>query len=186
MITLNSKIQLALEFALKKHHNQVRKLSDVPYSIHPISLAMLLIESNESEEVIISSLLHDLIEDTNTSYDELEKEFGIKVVNIVRACTEIDKSKPWEERKEHTIKIFHKHNKDIQMVILADKIHNLNAIKCSLQTKGSEIWNGFNRGYDSQKWYYSSLKKEFEESNLISDTKLLIVFNELFDIVFKK
>ncbi len=185
MIILNEKVQAALELTLKKHHNQKRKLSKAPYSVHPISTAILLIESKECENVIVSALLHDSIEDTDTSYDEIMETFGSEVVRIVKACTEPDKNRSWEERKNHTIQHFNEHLRDEQIVILADKLHNLYSIKQSLEIYGDVTWTHFSRAYKDQKWYYGSLKSAFEHSVHVRDSALLNLFVNLYDAVFE-
>lgn len=184
MISINTGIQLALEFSLSKHHHQVRKLGDKPYSVHPVSVAMILLEAGEGENVIISALLHDTIEDTDASYPEILDLFGPEVTSIVKECSEHDKSSSWEERKEHTIKSFTLLSRDSQMVMLADKIHNLKSIKMNFDLEGDIVWNHFKRGYDLQKWYYSSLKKAFSESEYLMDNYLLEIYYLLYDDVF--
>lgn len=184
MFFLNDNVQLAISFCLEKHNGQKRKLINTPYAIHPISVSMLLFEIGEKDEIIISALLHDIIEDTNTTIDEIIAVFGTEVGNIVRDCTEPDKTLEWEERKKHTIDIIKNINHDSVMVILADKVHNLYSILQSIDKNGEKIWSVFKRGYEKQKWYYSNLQKSFLEKEYLETNELFFEFKRLYNIIF--
>jgi GTP diphosphokinase / guanosine-3',5'-bis(diphosphate) 3'-diphosphatase len=117
----------AVDFAAAKHRNQRRKDEEAsPYINHPIALTRVLkVEAGVSDlNVLSAALLHDTIEDTETTQDELEAEFGPKVASIVAEVTD-DKTLPKSERKrlqvEHAATISH----EARLVKLADKICNL-------------------------------------------------------------
>lgn len=153
-------IEQAIIFAAKAHHGQTRKSTDIPYITHPFAVGMLLQKAKCTDEVIAAGILHDTLEDTSTTYEELVEQFGIRVAKLVRAASEHDKSLPWEERKKHTINMLKDaYLEDIQ-VITADKLHNLKSIQANLEVNGEETWNRFNRGKHDQHWYYSSIVKE--------------------------
>lgn len=121
----------ALEFAAAKHRNQRRKDTDAsPYINHPIALARVLsVEGGiEDVDVLCAALLHDTIEDTETTAAELESRFGAKVGGIVMEVTD-DKSLPKEARKALQVHQAHKLTREAQLVKLADKICNLRDIK---------------------------------------------------------
>ncbi len=123
----------ALAFAAHKHRDQRRKDSDAsPYINHPIALANVLRnEGNVSDiEVICSALLHDTIEDTNTTADELEAEFGPVISSIVMEVTD-DKELPKPERKRLQIEHAAHITPQARLVKLADKICNLRDIVSS-------------------------------------------------------
>ena len=117
----------ALQFSALKHKNQRRKDIDAsPYINHPISLASIL--CNEAHvtdvEVICGALLHDTVEDTQTTPEELESEFGPVIKNIVMDVTD-DKSLKKHERKQAQIDHAAHINDKAKLVKLADKISNL-------------------------------------------------------------
>jgi guanosine-3',5'-bis(diphosphate) 3'-pyrophosphohydrolase len=117
----------ALQFSALKHKNQRRKDIDAsPYINHPISLASIL--CNEAHitdvEVICGALLHDTVEDTQTTPEELESEFGSVIKNIVMDVTD-DKSLKKHERKQAQIDHAAHINDKAKLVKLADKISNL-------------------------------------------------------------
>src|SRR5262252_844777 len=94
----------AAAFAAEKHRNQRRKDEEAsPYINHPIQVAYILVEANVEDPVVLASaLLHDTIEDTETTHDELEIVFGYEIANIVAECSD-DKSLTKLERKQAQI-----------------------------------------------------------------------------------
>lgn len=123
----------AVEFSAKKHKDQRRKDVDAsPYVNHPIALARILsIEANITDiDVICGALLHDTVEDTDTSFNELEREFGENITKIVRDVTD-DKSLEKAVRKQAQIDHAAHICDQAKMVKLADKISNLRDITAS-------------------------------------------------------
>lgn len=90
----------AYNFAAQKHTNQRRKNVEAsPYINHPIEVADLLAQAGvKDKKVIIAGILHDTVEDTDTTYQDLVEEFGEKIADFVMECTD-DKSLPKVERK---------------------------------------------------------------------------------------
>src|SRR5688572_6464599 len=117
----------AAAFAAEKHRNQRRKDEEAsPYINHPIQVAHILVQADvEDPEVLAAALLHDSIEDTNTSFEELEIVFGYEIANIVAECTD-DKRLSKLERKQAQIDHAAKISRKARLVKLADKIANVN------------------------------------------------------------
>ncbi|RDW21180.1 HD domain-containing protein [Oceanobacillus chungangensis] len=149
-------IEKAKAFAAKAHEGQVRKNSDVPYITHPIRVAERLQKSGFSEALICAGYLHDVVEDTPIEIEDIEREFGKVVAKLVAAHTE-DKSKSWQERKQHTIDTVKNTEKEIKYLIVADKLDNLLGLEQDLKKQGDTVWNNFNAGPDKQKWYNESI-----------------------------
>lgn len=125
-----SVILTALEFSSKKHRDQRRKDQDSsPYINHPIALANVLCSEGkiDNPEVICAALLHDTIEDTETTVEELEVIFGKKITKLVLEVTD-DKSLPKADRKLAQIDHAEHASKHAKLVKLADKICNLRDI----------------------------------------------------------
>ncbi|AYV82488.1 MAG: HD superfamily phosphohydrolase [Hyperionvirus sp.] len=124
---MTTRILSATLFAAGKHRNQRRKDKEAtPYINHPIHVASLLADSGVVDvDVLIAGLLHDTIEDTNTSGDEIKELFGVNVCNIVLECSD-DKSLTKIKRKQLQLE----HASDVslgaKLVKLADKYSNLN------------------------------------------------------------
>ena len=117
----------ALNFAADKHRNQRRKdIEASPYINHPIMLAKILsVEAGVDDALVLcAAVLHDTIEDTETSYDELAGQFGRQIADVVREVTD-DKSLPKAERKHLQIEHAPHLSRAAKLVKLADKIANL-------------------------------------------------------------
>lgn len=184
-MVLNKLIQEALHDTLKLHKTQLRKGTDIPYASHPITLAMLLIESGLEEKIIVAALLHDTIEDTDMTIHQLKTKYGEEITNMVLNCTEPDQSLKWEIRKQNTIEQFGEKPDDVKWVIIADKLHNLYSLKHQHDDMGDSLWQYFSRGYEQQKWYYSSLLNLFEQEEIFKNHALFKLYLELYIELFK-
>ena len=138
-------INRAFQYAYNGHNGQNRK-SGEPYITHPLHVALYLCELNFDKETIAAALLHDLIEDTDISYEDLKKEFGEEVADIVDGVTKLDKIKysSNEEAKADAIrKMVIAMSKDIRVLILklADRLHNIQTIEYHQDWKQEKIAN---------------------------------------------
>lgn len=115
----------ALKFASVKHQNQRRKQAgDIPYINHPIEVTYVLVEAGVKDySVLAAAVLHDTIEDTETTREELEKEFGSHITNIVVECSD-NKALSKVERKKLQITKASKVSQEAKLVKMADKISN--------------------------------------------------------------
>lgn len=81
----------ALVFATQHHQHQHRKGTKIPYMAHLLNVCKLVAENNCSDEVLAAALLHDIVEDTDVTIEQVEEKFGRQVAEIVRGATELDK-----------------------------------------------------------------------------------------------
>lgn len=116
----------AADFAAMKHREQRRKGGDIPYINHPLQVARVLAEEGDvgDADVLAAAILHDTVEDTKTSPDELAQAFGERVARIVSEVTD-DKSLPKVERKRHQIRHAREISPEARLVKLGDKLSNL-------------------------------------------------------------
>lgn len=120
----------AVAFAAEKHRNQHRKDAEgSPYINHPVSLARTLLVTGgvNDPQILAAALLHDTIEDTDTTAAELKQRFGDRVASIVQEVTD-DKSLPKDERKRRQESEGYKKSAEAKLVKIADKISNLRDI----------------------------------------------------------
>jgi GTP diphosphokinase / guanosine-3',5'-bis(diphosphate) 3'-diphosphatase len=158
----------AAAFAAEKHRNQRRKDEEAsPYINHPIQLAYILVQAGIEDPVALAAaLLHDTIEDTNTTRDEIEVVFGYEVADIVAECSD-DKRLSKLERKQaqvdHAAKLSHK----ARLVKLADKIDNVNDINgappagWSVERK-REYFDWAKRVVDQMRGTHAGLEAQFD------------------------
>jgi (p)ppGpp synthase/HD superfamily hydrolase len=157
------KLYDAIALAARAHYRQVRKGTEVPYIVHPLAVAGILIRANCPEHLVIAGILHDTLEDTPVTLGEIRSQFGREVADLIVALSEPDKKAPWEERKEHTIAYLEqKATPDVLLVAVADKLDNMRAIREGLASDGEAFWLRFNRPRENQKWYYQHLAGVFE------------------------
>ena len=127
---MNSNLVIkAAVYAAEKHKYQRRKgFNQVPYINHPLKVALLLDECGEHDEnILIAAILHDVIEDTDASYEEISKEFSPEVADIVIEVTD-DKELPYAIRKELQVKGASSLSRDAKKIKIADKICNIRDI----------------------------------------------------------
>ncbi|MFZ4439886.1 MAG: HD domain-containing protein [Syntrophales bacterium] len=164
----------AIEFAAKAHSGQYRKGTKLPYIVHPLGVAKILIEYGCPEQLIVAGILHDTVEDTPVTLDDVKKTFGWDIADLVEAASEPDKSDEWENRKKHTIGMLKSLSRDAAILVLADKVDNIRAIREDLERNGESLWDRFNRPKEKQKWYYESLASAFS-SKLTDENSLPLV-----------
>lgn len=125
-------IKKAYVYAEEKHKNQLRKSGEA-YIIHPLNVAYILAKLGLDTETICAALLHDVVEDTSGTYEEIEKKFGSEIATIVEGVTKLTNLfKTVEEKQtENYKKMFIAMEKDIRVIILklADRLHNINTLK---------------------------------------------------------
>ncbi|MCG8604815.1 HD domain-containing protein [bacterium] len=153
----------AIEFAARAHSGQYRKTTRVPYIIHPLSVAKILIQNGCSEEVVTAGVLHDTLEDTSVTIQDLQKNFGSRVAQLIECASEPPKSESWETRKQHTLDLLKTASLEVMMIVGADKLDNVRSIREDYCKLGESIWSCFSRPKEQQSWYFESLVEIFAE-----------------------
>lgn len=133
------KVEKAYRLAEAAHGDQ-RRLSGVPYILHPTSVACILVELGMDTDSIVTALLHDVVEDTDHTLEEIKSEFGEDVANLVDGVTKISKipySNREEQQAENIRKMLIAMSNDIRVIIikLADRLHNMRTIECMPEQK---------------------------------------------------
>lgn len=133
------KVEKAYRLAEKAHGDQ-RRLSGVPYILHPTSVACILVELGMDTDSVVTALLHDVVEDTYITLEEVEKDFGSDVAKLVDGLTKISKipySNREEQQAENIRKMLIAMSNDIRVIIikLADRLHNMRTIECMPEQK---------------------------------------------------
>lgn len=175
---LTDRIHKAIIFAGRKHKTQLRKGTDIPYLVHPMEVMGILIANKCSENVIIAGILHDTLEDTDTTPEEIKELFGNDILAIVQTESE-DKSKTWKERKQHTVNQLPNESLETQLVCCADKLSNIKSILADKKESGENVWKRFNASKENLEWYYKSIAEN------LTKVKAYPMWTELFDTVRK-
>lgn len=172
-------IHKAILFAACAHEGQKRKGSDIPYIVHPFEVAQILTDAGVSESVICAGLLHDTVEDTGVTLEEIKREFGNDIAMLVSVMTE-DKALSWEDRKQQAIHaVNHSMSREAKLLVCADKLSNLRSIKGDLECMGEAVWSKFRRGREKQKWYYGGMIEN------LSSLHSYAMYQELCDLFYQ-
>ena len=171
-------------FAIKAHKGQIRKSDkEKPMIIHPINVANILSEYGYDDNVVAAAYLHDVIEDTKYTKEDLLKEFNEDIVSLVLGATEEDKSLSWEERKTITIDKVKDLDLRHKVVVCADKISNLEDMRIIFEVNGKRDFSAFKRGFDKQKWYYTEVYNSLiynEDKDYVMFSRLKLLIDDIF------
>ena len=180
----------ALIFACEKHSGQRRKLSDIPYILHPMEVASIVATMTEDQELLAAAILHDTVEDTDTTLEEIREVFGKRVYLLVMTETEDKREgrpehETWRIRKEETLAILeHTRDTDVKKLWLGDKLSNIRSFYRGINAQGSDFWNNFNQKDPAQQeWYYRTILKSLSE---LSDYDAYREFEALVNKIFCK
>lgn len=181
---MSKRLDDAIEFATKKHTEQTRKRENTPYILHPLEAAAVAAELTKDEDVLIAAVLHDTVEDTDTSIDEVREKFGNRVAELVESETEnkredLPPEETWEIRKKESLEHL-KNSTDpaVKILWLADKVSNIRTLYRLYQKEGDALWNHFNmKDVKKQAWYYRTI------SDLLSDLDDTLPYQEYKQIV---
>lgn len=166
----NAKLNQAIYFATERHSGQVRKGTEIPFITHPMETMTILVSMNANTNLLIAGLLHDTVEDTDTTLEEIETLFGSDVAKLVGGHTE-DKSRSWEERKETEMRDTFDAPLRLKMLVLADKLANLRSIYRDYMSIGEDLWKRFNAGAEKQAWYYGQMTDVLSDLQVYRETK---------------
>ena len=179
----------AIIFAVKAHHNTERRGKGFPYIVHPMEAVEIVATITPDQELLAAAALHDTIEDTDVTVEELRREFGDRIAALVHAESDqftegVSEEDSWHDRKQAAIDRLAAASHDAKIVALGDKLSNMRAIWRDYQQKGDELWNIFHvKDKASHEWHYRGLAASLSELN---NTFAYQEFVRLIDDVFKK
>ena len=166
-----NKLEKAIIYATVMHQGMVRKFSGIPFILHPMEVAQILSTMTDDEEIITAGILHDIVEDTDGTLEEIQKRFGERVALLVSSESENEypdeeRSATWKRRKEESLLVL-KNSTDIgvKMLWLADKLANIRSLAGEYSEKGEAIWQTLHQhDPEMQHWYYQSVAEMVELS----------------------
>ena len=164
-------LEEAIIYATIMHQGKVRKFADSPFILHPLEVAQILSTLTDDKEIIAAGILHDVVEDTDGTLEEIEKRFGKRVADLVSSESENKylgekASASWKQRKDETLLIL-KNSTDIgvKMLWLADKLANIRSLAGMYSELGEDMWKNFHQSDPKlQRWYYKTIAEQLELS----------------------
>ena len=178
----------AIELATRAHEGQVRKLKDTPYILHPMEVAVIVSTLTSDEEILAAAVLHDTVEDTYVTIEEIYENFGYRVGALVSSETEnkrtdIPPAETWKIRKEESLAEM-KANKDpaVKMLWLGDKLSNLRSMYQIWLDRGDKVFSYFHQKDKAEHaWYYRTVMENVEE---LSNTAAYKEYTQLYKVIF--
>ena len=186
---MDNVLDRAIVFATEAHEGQFRKGTNIPYILHPLEAASIVGTMTTDNEVIAGAVLHDVVEDTDTTIDEVCELFGERIAYLVHSESENKREDSsaeatWKIRKQETLDHLKTAPLDVKMITLGDKLSNMRAIYRDYTTIGDELWQRFNqKDKNEHYWYYQSIADCLPE---LKDYQVYKEYCELVDKTFKR
>ena len=177
----------AIIFAVKAHHNTERRGKGFPYIVHVLEAVEIAATITPDQEILAAAALHDTIEDTDVSIDDLRKEFGDRVAELVYSESDqftegVSEEESWYDRKQAAISRLAKASHDAKIVAMGDKLSNMRAIARDYAQQGDNLWNIFHvKDKALHEWHYRGLANSLVE---LKDTFAYKEFVSLIEQVF--
>ena len=182
-------IDRAITFAAMAHKGTYRKGIGQPYIFHPLEVLSLVSLMTLDDDILCAAVLHDTVEDTDVSLQDIKENFSETIAELVSYETEdkrggIDKGSTWRKRKEETLSLMEKMPLGSKMICLGDKVSNLRSIHLQYLKEGEKTWESFNQKEPLQHyWYYNRIKEELKE---LKDHCVYKEYCFLIDVIFSK
>ena len=174
----------AVKFAVEAHQGTERRGKGYPYIVHPMEAAAIVATISNDQELLAAAILHDTVEDTGVTIEQIREQFGDRVAELVQHETApLDENMTWREKKTVQVHQLVSAPYDSKVVALGDKLSNMYGIALDYRRVGDEVWKLFHspNGKSDVEWYYRSLGEALSE---LSDTLAYQKFVALLEEVF--
>ena len=177
----------AIVFAVKAHAGTERRGKGFPYIVHPMEAMEIVATMTTDQELLAAAALHDTVEDTDVTVDQIRAEFGERIAALVADESEdrpegMSEEESWHDRKRAAIAHLAKASREAKMVALGDKLSNIRAIARDYAEMGDALWNRFHaKDSKDHEWHYRGLADALRE---LSDTFAFQEFERLINQVF--
>ena len=177
----------AIVFAVRAHAGTERRGKGFPYIVHPMEAVEIVATMTRDQELLAAAALHDTVEDTDTTVEQIREEFGERVASLVAAeSDETHQSRDcienWRARKQAAIDRLARASHEAKIVALGDKLSNMRAIARDYSQQGDALWNLFHaKDRKDHEWHYRGLAESLRE---LKDTFAYKEFELLINQVF--
>ena len=177
----------AILFAVRAHAGTERRGKGFPYIVHPMEAMEIVATMTPDQDLLAAAALHDTVEDTDVTVDQIRAEFGDRIANLVAAESDVftegvSEEDSWHARKQAAIERLAKAPHDAKIVALGDKLSNMRAIARDYAVQGDALWNLFHaKDPKDHEWHYRGLADSLRE---LQDTFAFREFESLINQVF--
>ena len=177
----------AIVFAVKAHAGTERRGKGFPYIVHPMEAMEIVATMTPDQELLAAAALHDTVEDTDVTIEQIKAEFGARVASLVEAESDVmvegvREEDTWHQRKQAAIDRLARAPREAKMVALGDKLSNMRAIARDYAMQGDKLWSLFHASDPKDhEWHYRGLADSLRE---LSDTFAFQEFESLINQVF--
>ena len=177
----------AIVFAVNAHQGTERRGKGFPYIVHPMEAVEIVATMTTDQELLAAAVLHDTVEDTDVTLDDIRREFGERVAKLVEEESDVfidgvSEADSWHERKQAAIDRLAQASRDAKMVALGDKLSNARIIYRDFVQKGNELWNIFHvTDVKEHEWHYRGLAESLKE---LEGTFAYSEFTDLINKIF--
>ena len=174
-------------YAVKAHAGTERRGKGFPYIIHPMEAAEIVATMTSDQELLAAAVLHDVVEDTDVTVEELRAEFGDRIADLVASESDtfqegLSEAESWHDRKQEGIERLRMASRDAKIVALGDKLSNMRAIARDYSLQGEAFWSLFHVSDPREHaWRYRALADALRE---LDDTFAFREFERLINQVF--
>ena len=177
----------AIIFAVNAHRNTERRGKGFPYIVHPMEAVEIVATITPDQELLAAAALHDTVEDTDVTVEDIRREFGDRIANLVHAESDqftegVSEEDSWHDRKQAAINRLRNAPHDAKIVAMGDKLSNMRAIWRDYMTKGDDLWNIFHvKDKASHEWHYRGLADSLSElAGTFAYKEFVALINQVF------
>ena len=178
----------AIVFAVRAHAGTERRGKGFPYIVHPMEAVEIVATMTSDQELLAAAVLHDTVEDTDTTVEQIRTEFGDRIASLVASESDIvvdgvNEEDSWHARKQAAIDRLARASHDAKVVALGDKLSNMRAIARDYAQQGDALWNLFHvKDRKEHEWHYRGLADSLRE---LQDSFAYKELEQLINQVFK-
>ena len=182
-----SLLDRAIIFAVRAHAGTERRGKGFPYIVHPMEAVEIVATMTRDQELLAAAALHDTMEDTDTTVDQIREEFGDRIASLVASESDtmpegVSEEDSWYTRKQAAIDRLARASHDAKIVALGDKLSNMRAIARDYAQQGDALWDLFHaKDPKDHEWHYRGLAESLRE---LQDTFAYKEFEQLINQVF--
>jgi len=177
----------AIIFAVHAHAGTERRGKGYPYVVHPLEAVEIVATMTADQELLAAAALHDTVEDTEVTVEQIRAEFGERIASLVADESDelpegVSEEASWHARKRAAIERLKRASYDAKMVALGDKLSNMRAIARDYAVQGDALWNLFHaKDPKDHEWHYRGLADALRE---LEGTFAFQEFEQLINKVF--